>query len=149
MEIYPHPAGQIVALNPREQFQLRDSEGSIRVQTVTAFSPGDELGPYWTAFGKDMETHFERELEFRFRDAGLLPPHVRRVLPGQPELDFPANLADTGLHAAQGMQVGAIPFDRDVLPRSNPAVSRFGAQSYAGARVKGPGFQGPGRGFRS
>lgn len=127
MKVYEHGAGRVITLDRSEQFLLRDagSEGQIRVSTVTTFTAGDELGPYFTAWGKPMAGGFAHELDFRFRDAGLLPPHVRRAVAGVPELDFPTNLADTGLRLARGMQVGEVPLDRDRLPTSTQAVSRF------------------------
>lgn len=128
MQVFQHPRGQIITLDPREQFALADEGGPVRVRTVTTFPRGDELGPYWTAAGEGVVDGQFRELGPRFRDAGLLPPHVRGAVRGVQELDFPPDttLAAT-LSVVPAIQRGEV--GRDVIAKL-PAHTPEGVRRY-------------------
>lgn len=92
MKVWDHPRGHFVTLDEREQFAITDGRGSVRACVVTVFEQGDDDGPYFTVAGVDLSDGGARELEHRFRDAGLLPPHVREAARGVNVMDFPESI---------------------------------------------------------
>lgn len=126
MNVYPHPRGKVITLDPREQFAL----DGLRVTTVTTSNETGAL--QYTIAGHSLADGQFSENEAWYNDPGLLPPHIRAHVGGA-ELDFGPDLTETALPAAQAIQRGAgEPAQIDYLKRQAPRLAVRGRQVLGG-----------------